>query len=66
MGKQTGSRKLAYTIMTSDAPAKIDAVNFLKRHVKPKTKLNTDASAIYRNIEKLFPVKHTFDVHKKF
>lgn len=54
MGKQAGSRKLAYVIKTSDAPGKIDAVNFLKRYVKPKTKLNTDASAIYRNIEKLF------------
>ncbi len=66
MGKQVGARKLAYHILISNAPGKIDAINFLKINVKPNTRLNTDGSAIYRHIEKYFPVSHTFDIHKKF
>lgn len=66
MGKQIGTRKLAYDLLFSDAPGRIDAVMFLRNHVKPKTQLNTDASVIYKGIEKYFPVTHTFDVHKKF
>jgi len=66
MGKQVGSRKLAYQILTSNPPAKIDAVNFLKKHIKPNASLNTDGSAIYQHIEKYFPVSHTFDIHRKF
>ncbi len=66
MGKQIGSRKLAYRILHSDAPAKVDAIDFIKTYVKPDTRLATDGSAIYQGIEKQFPVKHTFDIHKNF
>jgi len=66
MGKQVGVRKLAYRILISDPPARIDAINFLRNHVKPETKLATDGSVIYQYIEKYFPVSHTFDIHKKF
>ncbi len=66
MGKQVGSRRLAYQILISDPPARIDAINFLKSHIKPNVYLNTDGSVIYQHIEKYFPVSHTFDIHKKF
>ena len=66
MGKEAGTRKLAYELLFSDAPGRIDAIEFLKNHVKPNTQLNTDASLIYKGIEKYFPVSHTFDIHKKF
>ena len=66
MGKQVGSRRLAYQILTSDPPCRIDAINFLKSHIKPNADLNTDGSVIYQRIEKYFPVSHTFDIHKKF
>lgn len=66
MGKQVGTRKLAYELLFSDAPGRIDAINFLKSHVKPDTALNTDASVIYQGIENHFPVNHTWDTHKKF
>lgn len=66
MGKQIGTRKLAYELLFSDAPGKIDAVRFLRSHVKPQTHLSTDASVIYQRIEKHFPVTHTFDTHRKF
>lgn len=66
MGKEIGTRKLAYELLFSDAPGRIDAIEFLKSHVKPDAQLNTDASVIYKGIEKYFPVSHTFDTHKKF
>ena len=66
LGKQIGTKKLAYQILTSNAPGKIDAINFLRNNVKPETKLATDGSVIYKGIDKWFPVKHTFDIHKKF
>lgn len=66
LGKQIGTRKIAYHILTLDNPGKSDALSFLKNNVKPETKLATDGSVIYQGIEKYFPVKHTFDIHKKF
>jgi hypothetical protein len=66
MGKQIGTRKLAYHILIADAPGKVDAINFVRAHLKEETQLNTDASAIYRGIERHVPVTHLFDVHKKF
>jgi transposase-like protein len=66
MGKQIGRRKLAYEILRTHAPAKLDAALFVKRHIEVDTKLNTDGSAIYKGIEKRFPITHTVDIHKKF
>lgn len=66
MGKQKGKRKLAYQIKTSDAPAKMDAINFVKAFVKPQARLNTDGSVIYKGIDKHYPVFHMTDIHKKF
>lgn len=34
MGKQIGTKKLAYQILTSNSPGRIDAINFLKNHIK--------------------------------
>lgn len=66
MGKQIGTKNLAYEILMSNAPGRIDAINFVKRNIKPNTQLNTDGAIIYRGIEEYFPVKHTFEIHSKF
>lgn len=66
MGKQKGTRKLAYQILTSDPPAKKDAIDFIRAYIKPKSQLNTDGSAIYKNIERYYPVSHMTDIHKRF
>lgn len=66
MGKQVGTRKLAYTILRADPPGTIDAIRFARQHLKPDTQLNTDASVIYRSIDRYTPVRHAVDVHKKF
>lgn len=66
MGKQIGTKKLAYDIVSDRAPQRHDAAYFLYRKVKPDSKLWTDGAGIYRSIDKWWPVKHSRDIHRKF
>jgi transposase-like protein len=66
LAKQVGSRKLAHEIIFKDSVDKSEASQFLFQYVKPKTKLQTDGSAIYKKIEQWWPVRHKVDIHKKF
>lgn len=66
MGKQKGTRKLAYTILPHNKPTKIDAHDFLREYVKEDIILATDGGIIYKDIAKYFSLTHTVDVHKKF
>ena len=66
MGKQAGTRKLAWQILPHNQPARIDAYWFLKSYVKPKSILQTDGAAIYQEMERLFPITHQFEIHKEF
>lgn len=66
MAKQKGERKVAFEILNHQQPSKLDAINFLKKNVKPNSILCTDGSSIYYGIEKHFPVKHNVDIHKKW
>jgi len=66
MGKQKGTRKLAYRILPDNQPNRIDAYRFIKEFVKPDSQLNTDSSVIYRNIGNFYPIDHFAETHKKF
>ena len=66
MGKQTGTRKLAYEIIPGIAPERHHATEFLFQKVKPNTKLWTDGAGIYRGINAWWPVEHSRDIHRKF
>lgn len=66
MGKQVGSRKIAYQLLSHTHPAREDAFQFLQQYIQAETKLNTDGAAIYKGIEAWWPVTHTRDIHKKF
>lgn len=66
MGKQKGTRKIAYKVIPQDSVARVDALEFLRSSVKPNSKLWTDGSTLYQNINKHFPVDHTYDYHKAF
>lgn len=66
MGKQVGSRKLAYRLLSHTHPAREDAFAFLQQYIQVDTKLNTDGAAIYKGIDAWWPVDHTRDMHKKF
>ncbi len=65
LGKQIGTRKLAYQILRYH-PSKQDTFAFVKANLKPDTRLNTDGSVLYRSIERYHPIHHTFDIHSKF
>jgi hypothetical protein len=66
MGKQIGSRKLAYQILSHTHPAREHAYKFLQTYVAPDSVLNTDGATIYKNINNWWPVYHNRDIHKKF
>ena len=66
MGKQVGSRKLAFQVLTHTHPAREHAWKFLHSYVAAETVLNTDGAAIYKNINNWWPVYHNRDIHKKF
>lgn len=66
MGKQVGSRKLAYDLIYKAHPGHIHAHNFLFQKVQPGAKLWTDGAAIYKNAPKFWPVEHSRDLHKQF
>ena len=66
MGKEQGTRKLAYMFLRSNSVQKHNAVDFLKYHVKPRSKLRTDGAMIYKGIHEWWPVKHQVDIHRKF
>ena len=66
MGKQPGTRKIAYKLFPKDSVDRSEALSFLETFVKPGSKLNTDGATIYKGIDNYFPVMHTVDIHKKF
>lgn len=66
MGKQVGSRKLAYELIYKSHPGRLQANSFLFQKVQPGAKLWTDGSTIYRRTEEYWPVTHKVDIHKKF
>ncbi len=66
MAKQKGTRKLAYDVIPGTSPERHHAAYFLFCKVKPRSKLWTDGAAIYKGINKWWPVKHSRDIHHKF
>ena len=67
MGKQIGTRKLAFEIIPKPSVAREHAWFFMQSNIKPESQVNTDGSSIYKNIEHWWPVKHEYvDIHRKF
>jgi hypothetical protein len=66
LGKQVGSRKLAFEVLYHTHPAREHAWKFLHTYVAPETVLNTDGAAIYKQINNWWPVYHNRDIHKRF
>ncbi len=66
LGKQVGSRKLAYQILSHTNPNREHAWKFLHEFVAADTVLNTDGAAIYKEINQWWPVYHNYDIHKRF
>lgn len=66
MGKEVRSRKLAYQVIPKGTVDRQDAFVFLRNHVRPRSRLYTDGAAIYRGIERWWPVRHEKDLHAKW
>ena len=66
MAKQPGTRKLAFELFNTNSVQRDHAIYFLGQYIKPESKLKTDGAAIYKGIDKWWPVEHTRDIHKKF
>jgi len=66
MGKQKGTRNIAYEIFKCKAPQRQHAAYFLFQKVKPWSELWTDGAGIYQGIDNWWPVKHSRDIHRKF
>ncbi len=66
MGKQVGTRKVSFDFIQGVAPQRHHAAYFLYRKVRPGSQLWTDGAAIYKGINRWWPVEHTRDLHAKF
>ena len=66
MGKEVGTKKLAYEILPHAQPAREHAWFFLQTYVQPNTTLNTDGAGIYKEIGQWWPINHERELHKKF
>lgn len=66
LGKQIGTRQLAYEVVATPVLNRSTAAQFLFQNVAPRTKLNTDGGGIYENINNWWPVKHKTDIHSRF
>ncbi len=66
MGKEERSRKVAYVVLPEKSVDRAEAVRFLMEYVKPRARLHTDGAAIYRGIERWWPVRHERDIHAKW
>lgn len=66
MGKQVGTKKLAYRLLSHTAPRREDAWYFLQTYVSPQSCVNTDGAAIYKGMDRWWTITHNRDIHKKF
>ena len=66
LGKQVGSRKLAYQLLPHTNVCREHAWWFVQTYIRPQTQLNTDGASIYNKIEDWWPVYHYRDIHKKW
>jgi transposase-like protein len=66
MAKQKNSRKVAFVVLPEKSVERQQAVKFLSQYVKPRSRLYTDGAAIYKGIERWWPVKHEKDLHAKW
>lgn len=66
LGKQVGTRKLAYAVSAGTSPQREHAASFLFEFVEPGSQLWTDGAGIYRNINRIWPIQHSRDIHRRF
>ena len=64
---ETGKkRKLVLQVIPKKSVDRRDAVEFMSQCIVPGSKLHTDGASIYQGINNWWPVKHQYEIHKKF
>lgn len=66
VGKEIGTRKLAYAVGEDPHPDRRDTASFLFQFVEPGSELWTDGSRIYQHMDRFWPVGHARDIHSRF
>lgn len=66
LGKQIGTRQLAYVVHNTVNLNRSHAAQFLFQNIEPRTKLQTDGGGIYENISQWWPVTHKKDIHSRW
>lgn len=66
MAKEKHSRKVAYVVIPEKSVERQQAIQFLAKYVQPRSRLYTDGAAIYRGIERWWPVRHERELHAKW
>ena len=65
--KQNGRKsKLALKVINKPSVDRRDAISFLSQYVEPDSRLQTDASSIYRGITHWWRVSHEYERHNKW
>jgi len=63
--KEKGKRKVACEVIPASSVQRNQITPFLRQYVVPGSKLYSDGAAIYRGINKHWPVEHAWDIHSK-
>lgn len=66
MAKQTGTRKVAHQMLFKKSVNKSEAMQFVFQSIQPNSRLQTDGGAIYKKVDRWWPVTHRVDIHRKF
>ena len=66
IGKQIGSKKLAWEILDKNTVNQNDMVNFMIQYIKPRSRVQSDGAAIYKGSKNYWPYRHKNDNHSKW
>lgn len=66
IGKQLGSKNLAWEILDKNTVNQNDMVNFMIQHIKPRSRVQSDGAAIYKWSKNYWPYRHKSDNHSKW
>lgn len=66
VGKQIGSRKLAWTVLDKNTVDQHDMVSFMVQYIKPRSRVQSDGAAIYKGSKHYWPYRHKRDIHSKW
>ena len=64
--KKSFKRKIVLQYLNKPSVDRKDVIDFLSQWIEPFTQLQTDGSSVYKGISNWWPVKHLYEIHKKW